>query len=185
MSFLETLKKRLQEEFLQIEKNPHYSPDQKVDRIIFTTASICAFVAIQPIPFADMPVLTSIQIFMGYKIAQVRGVRLSEEGAWEILKAIGGAVGLGFAAQQTAIGLYKLGLPGLGGFMIIPLVMGLTYGIGKAMDVYLKMKAQGKTPTIEEIKRAFESGKLEGKKTKPDPRYQEKARYPEEMGRKP
>ncbi|MEW6423340.1 MAG: hypothetical protein AB1523_01135 [Bacillota bacterium] len=39
------------------------------------------------------------------------------------------------------------------------------------MDVYLKMKAQGKTPSIEEIKRAFESGKLEGKKTKPDPRY--------------
>lgn len=50
------------------------------------------------IPFADMPVLTSIQIFMGYKIAQVRGIRMSEEGVWEILKAIGGAVGLGFAA---------------------------------------------------------------------------------------
>ncbi|MEW6423339.1 MAG: hypothetical protein AB1523_01130 [Bacillota bacterium] len=42
--------------------------------------------------------LTSIQIFMGYKIAQVRGIRMSEEGVWEILKAIGGAVGLGFAA---------------------------------------------------------------------------------------
>ena len=100
-------------------------------------------------------------------MVRLEGVNVAEEGAWEVLKAVGGVIGLGFAAQQIAIGLYKLGLPGLGGFMSIPLVAGLTFGIGKAMDVYFIMQAQGRTPTPEEIKRTFNQGKKEGKKIKP------------------
>ena len=49
----------------------------------------------------------------------------------EIYKEIIGVLGLSFLAQQTAIGLYKLGLPFIGGFMTIPLVFVLTYSIGK------------------------------------------------------
>jgi uncharacterized protein (DUF697 family) len=166
-SFLQRFKKQLENEFLQIEKNERLTADQKAEKIIWTTAGLCAAIAVQPIPFADMPVLTGIQAFMGYKLGKIRGYDVSEKGVWEVLKHIGGVVGLGFAAQQTAIGLYKLGLPGLGGLMSVPLVGGLTFGIGKAMDLYLQARAQGRVPTDEEIKKAFQMGKKQGKTIKP------------------
>ena len=166
-SFINLFKKRLNEEFLSIEKNANLSADEKANKVIWTTSALCAGIAIQPIPFADMPILTSLQIYMGYKLGKIRGYDVSEQGMWEILKHIGGVVGIGFAAQQTVIGLYKLGLPFLGGLMTIPLVGGLTYGIGKAMDLYVNMRAQGKTPTDEDIKKAFQLGKELGKSVKP------------------
>jgi uncharacterized protein (DUF697 family) len=167
ISFMDRFKKQLQDEFLSIEENRALTTDEKANKIIWTTSALCAGIAIQPIPFADMPILTGLQVYMGYKLGKVRGYDISESGMWDIVKHIGGVIGLGFAAQQTAIGLYKIGLPGLGGFMSVPLVGGLTYGIGKALDLYVTMRAEGKTPTDEDIKKAFKMGKAEGKKVKP------------------
>lgn len=162
----EKLKKRLEAEFFSIERNPHLTEDQKVNQMIFTTAVLCAAVAIQPIPFADIFILTPIQGYMGHKIAQIRGFEMKEEGVWEVIKYIASVVGLGFAAQQTAIGLFKLGLPGIGGLITIPLVGGLTMGIGKALDLYFRMKVQGRTPSEDAIRKAFQQGKKEGKSIK-------------------
>lgn len=167
VNLLTEIKRQIESEILNIERSPDLSPDQKVNKMINTTAIICAGVAMQPIPFADMPILTGIQAFMGHKIAKVRGVNIAEEGVWEVIKSIGGVVGLGFAAQQTVIGLYKIGLPFLGGLMTVPLVGGLTVAIGRAMDVYFVMKAKGRKASPEAIKRAFNQGKKEGKKIKP------------------
>ncbi len=102
--------------------------------------------AIQPIPFADIFILSPIQAFT-QKIAKIKEIDIKEEGAMEVITFIAGMVGIGFATQQTAIGLFKMGLPGLGGFMTIPLVARLTYGIGKAVDLYFKNKAIGRTPS--------------------------------------
>jgi uncharacterized protein (DUF697 family) len=165
-SLFTKFKDQLAREFFEIEKHPHLTADQKVNQVIRATAILCAGVAIQPIPFADISILTPIQAFMGQKIAKIRGIDIKEEGAMEVIKFIAGMVGLGFAAQQTAIGLFKMGLPGLGGFITIPLVAGLTYGIGKAVDLYFKNKAIGRTPSKEEIIQAFRQGKREGKKIK-------------------
>jgi uncharacterized protein (DUF697 family) len=167
-SLFTKFKDQLAREFFEVEKHPHLTADQKVNQVIRATAILCAGVAIQPIPFADIFILTPIQAFMGQKIAKIRGIDIKEEGAMEVIKFIAGMVGLGFAAQQTAIGLFKMGLPGLGGFITIPLVAGLTYGIGKAVDLYFKNKAIGRTPSKEEIIQAFRQGKREGKKIKQD-----------------
>ncbi len=166
-SMVDSLKKRLTDEFFKIERNDNLTPDQKAEKIIFTTSALCAGIALQPIPFADMALLTPIQIFMAKKLGDVRGLPMTKEKAAEIVKVVGGVIGLGFAAQQTAIGLYKIGLPGLGGLMSVPLVAGLTYGIGKAVDTYMIMTKQGRTPTAEEIKKVFRQSKKEGKKIKP------------------
>lgn len=165
-SLFKKYKNQLAREFFEIENNSRLSEDQKVNQMITTTSVLCAGVAIQPIPFADIFILTPIQAFMGHKIARIRGVDLKEDGVMEVVKYIGGIVGLGFAAQQTAIGLYKIGLPGLGGFMSIPLVGGLTFGMGKAMDLYFREKSKGRTPSKDDILKAFKSGKSEGKKIK-------------------
>ncbi|MCP3032916.1 hypothetical protein LF817_16445 [Halobacillus sp. A1] len=162
-SIFHKYKAQLAKEFLEIEKNNLLTSDEKVTKIITTTSILCAAVAIQPIPFADIFILTPIQAFMGHKIAQVRGINLKEESVKEVIKYIGGVIGGGFAAQQTAIGLYKIGLPGIGGLMTIPLVAGLTFGLGKAIDLYFIEKAKGREPSKSDIINAFKLGKKTGK----------------------
>jgi len=100
---------------------------------------------------------------MGTRIASVRGLPVSKSQATTLLKEVAGIVGLGYLAQQLAIGAYKTGLPGLGGFMTIPLVFGLTYGIGRVMDAYLISKARGQILKPEEIRKIWKQGRKEGK----------------------
>ena len=80
------------------------SPEKKVDKLLIFFSSVCAATAVQPIPFADIFILTPIQLYMGTLIAEARGYKFSMS---EIYKEILGVLGLSFLAQQTAIGLYK------------------------------------------------------------------------------
>ena len=136
-------------------------PEKKVDKLLIFFSSVCAATAVQPIPFADIFILTPIQLYMGTLIAEARGYKFSMS---EIYKEILGVLGLSFLAQQTAIGLYKLGLPFIGGFMTIPLVFILTYSIGKVMDFYFVSKTQGKTLTKDDLKNFFKQARKDAKK---------------------
>ena len=136
-------------------------PEKKVDKLLIFFSSVCAATAVQPIPFADIFILTPIQLYMGTLIAEARGYKFSMS---EIYKEILGVLGLSFLAQQTAIGLYKLGLPFVGGFMTIPLVFVLTYAIGKVMDFYFVSKTQGKTLTKDDLKNFFKQARKDAKK---------------------
>ncbi len=136
-------------------------PEKKVEKLLIFFSSACAATAVQPIPFADIFILTPIQLYMGTLIAEARGYKFSMS---EIYKEIIGVLGLSFLAQQTAIGLYKLGLPFIGGFMTIPLVFILTYAIGKVMDFYFVSKTQGKTLTKDDLKNFFKQARKDAKK---------------------
>ena len=136
-------------------------PEKKVDKLLIFFSSVCAATAVQPIPFADIFILTPIQLYMGTLIAEARGYKFSMS---EIYKEILGVLGLSFLAQQTAIGLYKLGLPFIGGFMTIPLVFILTYAIGKVMDFYFVSKTRGKTLTKDDLKNFFKQARKDAKK---------------------
>ncbi len=163
-------KARLQSEVLDIESRTDLTADEKVSRIIVIFSSVCAGIAIQPIPFADIFILTPIQAFMGARISAIRGIPLAEKDVTEVLKEIAGVVGLGLLAQQLVIGAYKTFLPFLGGFMTIPVVFGLTYAIGQVMDQYFIRRAKGERMNKEEIKKAWErakkAGEAEGKRRK-------------------
>ena len=132
--------------------------------IKFKYSSICAGVAIQPIPFADILILTPIQAVMGKAIANHYGIHLSEQESKDTIKQLIGVLGLGLAAQQTALGLYKIGLPGLAGFTTIPLVFGITWGIGSVMEHYFKAKSEGRELTHHEMKEVYKLAKKEAKK---------------------
>ena len=101
---------------------------------------------------------------MGSRIAAIRGMPVSESKATDLIKELGGVIGLGMLAQQIALGLYKVGLPFLGGFMSIPLVYGLTYGVGRVMDEYFSRKAKGQNVSSERLKEIFKKARKEGKK---------------------
>ncbi len=66
--------------------------------MIFST--VCAAIAIQPIPFADIFILTPLQAYMGVRISAIRRVPLSEKQASDLIKEIMGVVGMGMLAQQ-------------------------------------------------------------------------------------
>lgn len=129
--------------------------ENEVVDIIRLYSGICAGIAIQPIPFADIFLLTPTQIIMGNKIANIRGHKISEKSIKEILKEISGIIGLGLIAQQLVIGSYKTILPFMGGLTTIPVVYGLTFGIGKVMDYYIVAKMNGQNIDKNKIKDLF------------------------------
>lgn len=161
---LSRAKAKLEAEITEIESRKDISDDDKVQRILVIFASVCAGVAVQPIPFADIFVLTPIQAYMGTRISSIRGIPLNEKDAGDILKEISGVVGLGMIAQQIALGLYKVGLPFLAGITTIPLVFGLTYAVGKVMDTYFIQAAKGKRMNPEDIRREWDRAREEGKR---------------------
>jgi len=163
MELIERAKQKLEQEVLAIEHRTDMTKEQKVTRICTIFGTTCAAIAVQPIPFADIFILTPIQGFMGKKIADIRGYDITDAGAIEIFKEIAGLVGLGLLAQQLAIGAYKTILPFIAGITTIPLVFGLTYGIGKVMDYYFVKKLKGEKIDPETVKLIFAKAKAEGK----------------------
>jgi len=163
MEILDKARKSVKKEVTDIENRTDLTDDQKVTRICTVFSTTCAAIAVQPIPFADIFVLTPIQAYMGKKIADIRGFNISEAGAKEIFKELAGLVGLGFLSQQLVIGAYKTVLPFISGVTTIPLVFGLTYGMGKVMDYYFEKKIKGEKIDPEMVKSIFKKAKAEGK----------------------
>ena len=137
------------------------SDDDKAEKIIRQFSIVCAAVAIQPIPFADIFILTPIQAFMGTRIAKIRGYNFSMQ---EVYKEIIGILGLSFLAQQTAIGLYKTILPFFGALTTIPLVFLLTYSMGKVMNFYFVSKTKGKELSKDDLMKFFKDARKNAKK---------------------
>lgn len=159
---------RLQSEVMDIEKRQDLTDDQKVSQIIVIFSTVCAGIAVQPIPFADIFILTPLQAFMGTRISAIRGMPLSEKQSADLIKELMGVVGMGMLAQQLGIAAAKIFFPIFGGVATIPVVFGLTFGIGKLMDVYFVNKAAGRTLSASELKQEWKrqkaAGEAEGKK---------------------
>jgi len=155
---------KLKKEITEIEHRSDMTDAQKVSRITHIACATCAGVAIQPIPFADIFVLTPIQAYFASRIAAIRGVPVSESGAADWIKEIIGIVGLGIIAQQIAIGIWKLVTFGLGGLLTIPLVYGLTYAVMQVADAYFSAKARNETLSDDQIKTIWKNAFRDGKK---------------------
>lgn len=163
MKVLDTFKAEVSE----IELRTDLSTEQKVERITMIACASCAGIAVQPIPFADIFILTPLQAYFATRIAAIRGVPVSESEAGDWIKELIGMVGMGVIAQQLAIGVWKVVSFGLGGLLTIPLVFGLTYAIMKVADHYYLAKAKNIKLSKAEIQsiwnQAFKEGKRRGK----------------------
>lgn len=147
-----------------------YLEDKRVERVIKFCSALCAGIALQPIPIADFPILTTIEVAMVMKIGNIRGFQISRDRALDILKEILGVVGLGYLAKSGIIFAYKTFIPFLGGFFTIPLVYGACYAIGKVADFYFVQKRSGNPINKKELqviyKRELEEGKRIGSELK-------------------
>src|SRR5437588_480251 len=81
--------------------------------LIKSTTAICAAVGAQPIPLADMPILTSLQVLMVSGIMYISGRERSLRAATEFIAALGANVGVGMLLREGARAMLKF-FPGWG-----------------------------------------------------------------------
>jgi uncharacterized protein (DUF697 family) len=131
--------------------------------LVKSTSAICAAVGAQPIPLADLPVLTTLQLVMVSGIMYISGRERSLRAATEFVGAIGANVGLGVILREGARAALKF-LPGWGN-VVCGMVAGAgTFAIGRAATTYFIEGA-----TLRDARRAFARSKkkpiaLPGKK---------------------
>ena len=114
--------------------------ETKINRIIHLTGAVCGLIALQPIPIADILILTPIQILMVLYIGKVLGFEITVSRATGILTEILGVVGLGIVSQNLILLGYKTIIPYLGGAFTVPFVWAATFGIGSVARMYYKLK---------------------------------------------
>lgn len=123
----------------------------KINSVIALGSASCAVIAVQPIPFADIFILTPVQMVMVYylnKIIMGDDVKIDTA---TLLKTLAAVAGWGVVAQQLILGLYKTVLPFLGAITTIPLVYAATSAIGYAAVKLLEMKAQNKALDVDNL----------------------------------
>src|SRR5205814_7539494 len=75
--------------------------------LIKSTSAICTAVGAQPIPLADLPVLTTLQLVMVSGIMYLSGRERSLRAATEFVGALGANVGAGMLLREGARALLK------------------------------------------------------------------------------
>jgi len=103
--------------------------------LVKSTTAICAAIGAQPIPLADLPILTSLQLMMISGIMYVSGRERSRRAATEFIGALGANVGAALLLREGSRAVLKF-FPGWGN-VVCGLVAGSgTYAIGRAATAY-------------------------------------------------
>lgn len=103
--------------------------------LVKSTSAICTAIGAQPIPLADLPILTSLQVMMISGIMYVSGRDRSLRGAAQFVGALGANVGAAMLLREGTRAILKF-FPGWGN-VVCGLVAGSgTYAIGRAATVF-------------------------------------------------
>ena len=103
--------------------------------LVKSTSAICTAVGAQPIPLADLPILTTLQLVMVSGIMYIAGRERSLRAATEFVAALGVNVGAGMILREGARAVLKF-FPGWGN-VVCGMVAGAgTYALGRAAIVY-------------------------------------------------
>jgi uncharacterized protein (DUF697 family) len=103
--------------------------------LVKSTTAVCTAIGAQPIPLADLPILTSLQLMMVSGIMYVSGRERSLRAAAEFAGALGANFGAAMLLREGARAILKF-FPGWGN-VVCGLVAGSgTYAIGRASTAY-------------------------------------------------
>jgi uncharacterized protein (DUF697 family)/predicted GTPase len=129
-------------------------------RYILPCAIAAGTVAAIPLPFADLPVLTAIQVSMVGLLGKLYGQTLTPSQAGGVVSAIAG----GFIAQLVARQLIKF-IPGFGSIVSASWAAAYTVALGEGACVYFGDLMGGKKPDPQQIQavmaEAFSSAKAQ------------------------
>jgi uncharacterized protein (DUF697 family)/predicted GTPase len=115
-------------------------------RYILPCAIAAGTVAAIPLPFADLPVLTAIQVSMVGLLGKLYGQTLTPSQAGGVVSAIAG----GFVAQLVARQLIKF-IPGFGSIISASWAAAYTVALGEGACVYFGDLMGGKKPDPQQI----------------------------------
>ncbi len=148
--------------------DPSIPEDQKISIIIHATSLICAIVAAQPLPFADIFFLTPIQVIMVTAMSRVLGDPIDKNNPKEIVASVAAVVGWGVLAQQLILAGYKTIIPFFGALTTIPVVYAATFGLGCAARAVLEARRRDQSISDEEIRKIKEDAEEKAKAEKHD-----------------
>ena len=121
--------------------------------LVKSTTAICTAIGAQPIPLADLPVLTTLQLVMVSGIMYISGRERSMRAATEFIAALGANVGAGMILREGARAVLKF-FPGWGN-VVCGMVAGAgTYAVGRAASVYFLEGA-----SLQDARRTFRRGR--------------------------
>ena len=103
--------------------------------LVKSTTAICAAIGAQPIPLADLPILTALQLMMVSGIMYISGRERSLRAATEFITALGVNVGAGMILREGTRALLKF-FPGWGNVVCGAVAGAGTYAIGRSAIVY-------------------------------------------------
>jgi uncharacterized protein (DUF697 family) len=103
--------------------------------LVRSLTTVCAAIGLQPIPFADFPILTAIQFAMVSGIMHVSGRELGLKSAAEFFGALGVNIGVGMVFREAARAAVKL-LPGWGTAISSGVAAAGTYAVGRSAIGY-------------------------------------------------
>jgi len=138
------------------------SPDpavkhQAATSVINACVTLCTAIGTEPIPLADFPILTSLQVSMVAAIIYISGKKVSRKMAVEFIAAIGANVGTGLLLREGARALLKL-FPVWGNAISGAIAGAGTYAVGRSAAAYFiaggsireakKIFSQANPPTL-------------------------------------
>ena len=129
--------------------------------LVKSTTAICAAIGAQPIPLADLPIITALQLTMVAGVMYISGRERSLRAATEFVAALGVNVGAGMVLREGARALLKF-FPGWGNVVCGAVAGAGTYAIGRAATVYF---LEGLS--LKEARQAYLSSRR--KRTRPQP----------------
>ena len=103
--------------------------------LVKSTTAICTAIGAQPIPLADLPILTTLQLVMVSGIMYVSGRERSLRAATEFVAALGANVGAGMLLREGARTILKF-VPGWGNLVCGMIAGAGTYAMGRAATAY-------------------------------------------------
>ena len=126
-----------------LDVDPTLTPEQNTEEVIRGAALLAGAIAVEPLPFADLLLITPLQAKMVLHIGKIYGFDVSTARSLEIARELGATVAYGVAVRQVMRGLAKLALPLIGGLITAPAVYGWTYALGRTAEAYFQRRRDG------------------------------------------
>ncbi|HEX4084837.1 MAG TPA: hypothetical protein VHY22_08000 [Chthoniobacteraceae bacterium] len=136
LTHFEALRGLIEGELEAARKSP--DPEAKLAaarKIVTTCSALCTTVGVEPIPLADFPILTALQVLMIGSIMHVSGREISRKAIGEFFGALGMNIGAGLVFREGARAAIKV-LPGFGSAISGAIAGGATWALGRAASAY-------------------------------------------------
>lgn len=115
------------------------SERREVEALVRQRATLCAAIALEPVPLLDLAIVLPLHLEMVVKIGKIYGFDLSTARAREIALEFSGTVALTYATRTAARSVLKL-IPVLGPVLNAPIVFTSTYTLGMLTERYFRAR---------------------------------------------